>query len=279
MPSWSSAGLQTAAYWVLGALLAWAGLRWFEKVNLYIPNRTLTAHPGSFGLKYDEFKVPTEDGALVHGWFVENKPESPVILVSHGNAGNISHRLDKLQIFRRAGASVLLYDYRGYGESQGSPSEQGTYLDAEAAYRWLTQIKGVPTRRIVLYGESLGSAVAVELALRNRPAGLIIDSAFTSTVEMGQLVFPFLPVRWMVRFKYDSLAKIGKVACPVLVMHSPQDDIVPFEMGRRLYEAAPQPKSFFEMKGDHNEGFLETGPAYGEAVASFLRFLAAPKAR
>jgi len=262
-------------YWTCAALLFWIFLRWFERANLYFPSRDLTVHPGSLGFKYEELNLKTEDGASIFGWYVPASPASPVMLVSHGNAGNISDRLDKLAIFRGAGASVLFYDYRGYGRSSGSASEEGTYRDAESAYRWLTAVKGVPPKRIVLYGESLGSAVAVELALRREAGGLILESGFTSTEDMARIVFPFLPARWLVRFRYDSLSKISKVRCPVLVMHSPQDDIVPFEMGRRLFAAAPQPKIFFEMKGGHNEGFLDTGPAYGQAIRRFLESLAA----
>ncbi len=263
--------IQTVVYAAVILLLLWLGLRWFERINLYFPSRTLTAHPGTFGLAYEELRLTASDGAVIHGWFVEKSKEAPVILVSHGNAGNISHRLDKLIIFRTAGASVLLYDYRGYGRSSGSPTELGTYRDAEAAYRWLTEVRGVPPGRIVLYGESLGCGVAVEMSLRHPSAALILESAFTSVPDMGRLIFPFLPIDRMVRFRYDSIAKIPKVKTPVLVMHSPQDDIVPFEMGRRLFEAAPEPKTFFEMTGTHNEGFYDTGPAYGRAIGDFLR--------
>ena len=164
---------------------------------------------------------------------------------------------------------MLLFDYRGYGRSSGRPDEQGTYLDAEAAYRWLAEKKKVPADRIVIHGESLGGAVAMELALRRRAAGLILESTFTSVVEMCRHVFPFLPADLVVRFRYDTLSKIPELSCPVLVMHSPDDDIVPFAMGRRLFAAAPEPKTFFEMKGSHNEGFLDTGPAYEKAIAGF----------
>ncbi|MBI4678371.1 MAG: alpha/beta hydrolase [Elusimicrobia bacterium] len=270
----SSPASQTAlhhALWGVGLAGAlWLGLRWFERANIYFPSRTLDMDPASAGLKFEEVRAETADGVAVHGWFVSDRPESPVLLFSHGNGGNISMRLDKLMIFRRAGASVLLYDYRGYGKSTGRPSEAGTYADADAVYDWLTRTKGTPPERIVFYGESLGAAVALDSALRHPCAGLIMDSPFTSVVEMGRRLFPFLPVRWMVRFRYDNLSKIARLDVPVLVMHSPQDDIVPFDMGRTLFDAAPQPKTFFEMKGGHNDGFLESGAAYGDAVRSFL---------
>jgi len=258
-------------WWLLCIPLFWLGLRWFEKANLYFPSRSVAGDPGLLGLAFADLRLTAADGISVHGWFVPLRPESPVVLFCHGNGGNISHRFDKLLILRRAGAAVLLFDYRGYGRSSGSPSEEGTYLDAETAYRWLTEEKKVPPGRIIVHGESLGGAVALELALRRRVAGLILESTFTSVVDMGRHVFPFLPIKHMVRFRYDSLAKIQRVSAPVLVMHSPHDDIVPYAMGRRLYEAAPQPKTFCEMTGGHNEGFLDTGRAYEAALAQFLR--------
>ena len=259
-------------YWLAGAALLWSGLHWFEHSCIYAPSREMIAHPGSYGFPYEELTLKALDGPLINAWYVPNKPDSPVILLCHGNGGNISSRLEKLAILRKAGASVLLFDYRGYGRSAGNPSEQGTYRDAEAAYGWLTRIKNTAPERIFFHGESLGVGVAVEMALRHKPAGLIAESGFTSIVDMAGMVFPYLPGRLLVRFNYDNLSKISRVACPVLVMHSPQDDIIPYAMGRRLFEAAPQPKSFFELKGDHNEGFLDAGSGYGEAIGRFLAY-------
>jgi hypothetical protein len=274
----SSHAVLHGALWLAGtAAVLWLGLRWFERANLYHPSRGLDADPASVGLAFEEVLTKTDDGESIHGWFVDAGPGNPVLLVSHGNGGNISHRLDKLRIFREAGASVLLYDYRGYGRSTGRPSEQGTYRDAQAAWRWLAS-RGIGPDRVILYGESLGAAVALETALRRPCGGLILDSAFTSTADMGRRLLPLLPVDLIVRFRYDSIAKIGRLQVPLLVLHSAGDDIVPFAMGRRLFEAAPEPKTFFEMKGSHNDGFLETGPAYGGAVRSFLTTLSRPAA-
>ncbi|MBI5623961.1 MAG: alpha/beta hydrolase [Elusimicrobia bacterium] len=278
MPPGAQTALQHAAWGLAAAAALWLGLRWFERANLYFPSRDLAGGPADIGLASSEMLTRTEDGETIHGWFVDAGPESPVLLVSHGNGGDISDRLDKLRIFRDAGASVLLYDYRGYGRSTGRPSEQGTYRDAEAAHGWLTREKGVDPGRLVLYGESLGGAVALETALRLPCAGLILDSAFTSTAAMGERLFPFLPVGLIVRFRYDNLSKIGRVRVPVLVLHSPEDDIVPFSMGKALFEAAPEPKTFVALKGSHNDGFLQTGPAYGEAIGGFLRSLGRPRA-
>ena len=267
--------------------LAWAGLRWFERINIFIPSRQFSGViPSAFGIKEEEVFLRAQDGPLLHAWFLPAAPfrtnplDTPVVgplagrtltlLYCHGNAGNISDRLFKANLFHRLGLNVLLFDYRGYGRSQGTPSEQGTYKDAEAAWRFLTEKKKIPADRLVIYGESLGNGVALETALRHPPQALILDSAFTSVIDMGLEIFPYLPVRWLVRFRYDNLSKIPKIRCPVLVMHSAEDAVVPFRMGRRLFEAAPQPKEFFQMKGTHDEGYIDAGPAYPRAIQAFL---------
>ena len=178
--------------------------------------------------------------------------------------------MNKADIFHRLGLSVLLFDYRGYGKSEGSPSEAGTYRDAEAAYQYLTQTKKFPPENIILYGESLGNGVALETALRHPPRGLILDSAFTSIADMSHEIFPWLPARLLLATRYDNLAKIPGIRRPVLILHSRDDGVVPFEMGRRLFEAAPQPKEFFAMKGSHNEGYMDVGDAYPDAIRAFL---------
>ena len=229
--------------------LVWLGLRWFERVNIYHPGRAVTAVPGTFGMAHEEVALAAEDGTRLHGWFIPSSrgplaARKLVVLLCHGNAGTISDRVLKASLLHRLGLSVLLFDYRGYGRSAGSPSEKGTYQDAEAAWRWLAA-KGFAPQRIVLYGES-------------------------SIADMGEVVYPWLPVRLIARTRYDNLAKIGSVRAPVLVLHSREDRIVPFRMGRALFAAAPEPKEFFEMTGSHDEGFLDAGPAYPAAVRAFL---------
>ncbi|MBI4424804.1 MAG: alpha/beta hydrolase [Elusimicrobia bacterium] len=251
--------------------LCWLGLRWFERAQLFIPSREMAAHPGSFGLAYETVRLTAADGVALHGWLVPGERHAPVVLLLHGNGGNISHRAQKAALLRGLGYSVFLLDYRGYGRSEGRPSEQGTYRDAMAAFRYLREVLGVHPNRLVYYGESLGCGVAVDLALRRPPAALILESPFTSVVDMGRLVFPMLPVRWLVFHRYDNLAKIPEVAAPLLVLHSPDDEIVPFEMGRRVYEAAREPKAFAPLRGSHNDGYLEAGARYAEEVERFLR--------
>lgn len=287
--------LSKVLYLVVGLLLFYAFLRWFERANLYFPSRSHDLLPTAAGLPFEEVGFKTADGVRLSAWYsdvsepargpqgvepelrgvvpLKSGPDGPlVVLHFHGNAGNISHRLPKLRIFRGIGMSALLVDYRGYGKSKGRPSEKGTYLDGEAAADYLVREKGVPLERIVYLGTSLGGAVALETALRRPPRALILESAFTSTADMGRILLPFLPVKLLVRHKYDNIGKIPRLKTPVLVLHSPEDDIIPFEMGRRLFEAAPEPKSFAELSGDHNEGFL-AGPAYAAAIRDFLEEL------
>lgn len=246
-----------------------SGCAWLNGKLLYQPRAAVEATPVQAGLPFTETWLQAADGPRLQAWLIPNASTSPVILLCHGNGGNIGHRLLKAKLLRKAGASVLLFDYRGYGRSEGKPSEAGTYADGEAAYSWL-RARGVPDSRIVFYGESLGAAVAIDLATRHRVAGLIVESAFTSALDMGERLFPHLPVSRMIRYRYDNLAKIPRVLTPVLVMHSPDDEIVPFAMGERLFSAAPDPKTFVELRGTHNEGFAVVAQAYVDALRDFL---------
>ena len=255
--------------------LLWAGLRWFERANLYFPSRQFAVLPRTYGLASEEVELRAEDGVRLGAWFVPAAGgplagRKLVVLFCHGNAGNISDRVTKAELLHRLGLSVLLFDYRGYGTSGGRPSEKGTYRDAEAAWRWLTAARRVPPERIVLYGESLGTAVAVETALRHPPRALILESPFTSVDDMAREVFSPLPMQWVVTFHYDTLSKMPRLGCPVLVLHSSRDEIVPYRMGRRVFEAAPEPKEFLELEGSHDDGWLEAGPAYPAALRAFL---------
>lgn len=257
---------------VLAALPAlWLLLRTFERHQMYYPTRPLEATPDQAGMEYEDLHLTASDGVRLHGWWVPAEADRGTVLFCHGNAGNISHRLDSVAVFHRLGLNVLIFDYRGFGHSEGTPDEEGTYRDAEAAYRYLREERGIGPDRIVIFGRSLGGAVAIELAGRVEAAGLIGESTFTSTVEMGKLIYPFLPIRLMVRNRYDSLSKVGNLKLPALFIHSPDDELVPFDHGRRLYLAAAAPKEFLSLRGGHGDGFLVTGPAYPEGIDSFLR--------
>ncbi|MFP4495300.1 MAG: alpha/beta hydrolase, partial [Halochromatium sp.] len=187
-----------------------------------------------------------------------------------GNAGNVSHRGDSLRIFTDIGFDVLIIDYRGYGRSAGTPSEPGLYRDATAAWDWLTQVRGIPPEEIVIFGRSLGGAVATWLAARTSPAALIVESSFDRMQSLAAVHYPLLARLIPLRVAFPAVEQIGSVRAPVLILHSPDDEIVPVRLGRRLYAAAPQPKRFVELRGGHNEGFLRSQPQYQAALVSFL---------
>lgn len=264
--------VRPASYALVWAALAlaglWAGLRGFENLNLYMPERQHYAHPGTYGLAYEDVWLTAGDGGRAHGWFIPGAGPR-VAVVFHGNGGNISNRLEKARALRAMGFSVLLFDYRGYGKSPGRPSERGLYADGEAAALEAARRAGGDWGKVAYYGESLGCAVALETALRRPPGALVLDSPFTSTVAMGRIVLPFLPVEHMVRQRYDNLAKVGRLKAPLLVLHSPDDEVIPSAMGQLLWAAAPEPKRFVETRGDHNGGFLES-PNWAPELASFL---------
>lgn len=247
-------------------------LRWFEHSQVYHPTRGLDAEPGAVGLRAEDAVFQAADGVKLHGWFFPALPDSAtnnlVFLVSHGNGGNISHRLGQARALLQTGAAVFLYDYRGFGRSQGRPSEPGTYLDARAACAWLRQ-RGFAATNIISYGESLGGAVAADLAVREPVGGLVLQSTFTSTPDIGAELFPWLPVRSLGTIKYDTLSKLPRVTAPVLVLHSRRDSLIGFQHAERNFAAAREPKLFAELRGDHNDPVWEE-PAYVAAVGKFL---------
>jgi fermentation-respiration switch protein FrsA (DUF1100 family) len=242
----------------------------FSPIRLsFFPHRELRTDPSERGLEYEDVSFRAGDGTLLHGWFLPGKGRG-TLLFCHGNAGNISHRLDSLEIFHRLGLSVFLFDYRGYGISEGKPSEEGVYSDVEGAWRWLTEERGIRPEAIVLFGRSLGGAAAAWAAQKYSPAGLILESTFTSLADIGKHHYFFLPVKLIVGNSFDTLGKMKNISCPVLVAASPEDEIVPGEQGQILFEAARPPKRFLQLKGDHNWGFMSTGRAYVQGLDTFL---------
>lgn len=252
----------------------------FERKLIYFPQRAHDVRPGDLGLAFEDLALTAEDGVRVHGWYLP-PPGEPrwTVLLAHGNGGNISHRLDRtLFLQSKLGAAVLLFDYRGYGKSEGSPDEEGTYRDARAAHRWLVEDKRVAADSLVLFGESLGSAVALDLALSRPCRALVLESPFASIPAMARAVYPFLPLWPLVRTRYDNEAKVPRLAVPLLVLHGDRDEVVPLAQGRRVFEAAPEPKRFFTIPGaGHNDTYIVGGEAYWDAVGDFLRTLPPPR--
>jgi fermentation-respiration switch protein FrsA (DUF1100 family) len=240
----------------------------------------IPAAEGEITARIEDCHFKASDGTGLHGWFAtphkkragELMPVSSemVLLWFHGNAGNLSHRLDMINGLMELPVQVFIMDYRGYGKSEGSPSEKGIYLDAQAAWDYLTVERRIPANRVIIFGKSLGSAPAVDLASKVEAAGLIVQSGFTSAADMAATIFPFLPSA-LLRTKMDSVVKIASVACPKLFVHSPVDEVVPYKLGRRLFEAAPEPKQFYEVaRASHNETYIVGGKAYYNALRQFV---------
>jgi hypothetical protein len=243
---------------------------------IYFPERAYDAMPASVGLPYENVQLSAGDGVVLAAWWIPAQTPRGTVVFAHGNGGNMSHRLDKIRLFHELGYSVMAFDYRGYGASEGKPSEEGTYADMAAAVDHATAVRGTTSARLVLYGESLGGAVAIEESVRRPPAALVVDSSFTSVPAMAKKYYPWLPVRLLLRFRYDSLARMPAIKCPVLVLHSPQDDVVPFAMGRQLFAAAPEPKAFAELVGGHNTGGLMAASNAQKELAVFLAMCLPP---
>lgn len=263
-------------------LAAWVYLS--QRRLLYQPTRTVTATPADIGLAYEDVRLVNALGTKLHGWWLPRPEARFTLLFCHGNGGNVSHRLESLRIFHDLGLSVLIFDYSGYGRSGGEPSEVATRADARAAWDWLAQ-RGIDPGTVILFGRSLGGGVAARLAAdvattsgtRGTPAaGLILESTFTSVPDMGARLYPWLPVRLLVRDRYDSTNALAGLRIPALFIHSTDDEMVPHALGRALFDGYQGPKSFLVLRGGHNDGFLLTGEAY---VAGLARFLAGIRGR
>jgi uncharacterized protein len=235
-----------------------------------IPGRELTASPSDIGLDYEDVHIATADGLQLHAWYVPAVEERGVVLFFHGNAGNISHRLDSIALFNELGLSVLIPDYRGYGRSEGRPSEAGLYRDADAALAYLIDQRGVSPERLIVFGRSLGAAVAAHVASQETVAALVLESAFTSVADMAAELYPIFPVRALVRQHYPTLEHMQRSDAPLLIIHSPDDEIIPFRHGQTLYESGPEARRLLEIEGDHNTGFLRSRSRYLDGWQRFL---------
>ena len=242
----------------------------FQSHYIYYPERNLSTDPGRIGLQFESVYFKTADGVKLSGWFIPSDSARGVILFCHGNAGNISHRLESIEIFHRLKLDIFIFDYRGYGKSEGKPTEQGTYEDAEAAWRYLIEERQLAPIEIIIFGRSLGGAVASWLAHKHTPRALILESAFTSLRDIAATLYPYLPVRRLLRFEYNTAEYLRSVNCPVLIIHSRQDELMPFNQGQQLFEVAREPKKFLEITGTHNDGFIASGKLYEEGLNAFI---------
>jgi len=252
----------------------------FQDQLLFQPSSRLLATPDDAGMDYETVRLETEDGETLHGWWIPapdvSREASPgevaahTLLFFHGNAGNISGRLESVQQFHRIGLNVLIVDYRGYGQSTGSPFEEGIYHDAAACWRHLTEARSIAPEDIVIFGRSMGGGAATWLAARHTPGAVILESVFTNVPDVGAHHYSFLPVRALATNQFDNETRVAEIDAPTLHIHSREDRVVPFALGRRVYEAAAEPKQFLEVQGGHNDGFLVSSETYLRAIEDFL---------
>ncbi len=256
------------------ALIFWFAPRFLERRFVYFPDRVVNHDPGEAGFgNYRDVHFETSDHQRIHGWWIPDERARFSLIFCHGNAGNISHRLDRLKILHALGFQTLMFDYRGYGRSEGDPIESGLYKDAEAAYEWVVKNTDTSKCPIVVYGESLGGVVALDLALKKeRIRAVIVEGTFSSLKDIGKVHMPFIP-SILTTGKLDAHSRIGKIGAPKLILHSDNDEIIPFSMGQKLYEEAREPKKFVVLNGSHNTAFLDAQAAYETALRVFLETL------
>lgn len=243
-------------------------IRYLERRSIFYPMRQIETTPDIIGLDYEDIYFNAEDGIRLNGWLVKNPQATSTLIFFHGNAGNISHRLDKLAFFHQLGLNTFIVDYRGYGRSEGKPSEEGIYKDGRAAYDYLLSRTDLGGKKIA-YGESLGSTVAIDLGLHRQLDAVIVDSAFSSAKGMAKVIFPLIP-SFLLRSKFDSSAKVKDITVPKLFIHSINDEIVPFLLGEELFKSASYPKDFLAITGGHNTGFMESKDLMKESLRDFL---------
>lgn len=276
---------------IVGLILLNGFMYWQQASMTFFPHANIQQTPQAWGLTYDDVTLTASDGVRLHGWFIphanaksgnieindvslnNSKPNSgtqKTLLFFHGNAGNISHRRSSIEIFHRLGLNVFIIGYRGYGNSEGQPDEQGLYKDARAAWDYLIQQRDINANNIIVFGRSLGGAVAAQLAAEVQPGALILESTFSSARDMANAIFPVLSRLIFLRYDFNTVAGISQVTSPVLILHSPDDEIVPISLGKNIYQAANQPKSFSLMRGGHNDGLLMSQPEYEQVLKEFI---------
>jgi len=273
VPYRPSAALQRlgASYFliVILCLLAGCGL---ENRLIFHPTSDIARTPRDVGLEYQDLYFTTADNVRLNGWFIPHPLASATMIWFHGNAGNIGDRVDNIKILHeKIRISIFIFDYRGYGRSPGSSSEATTYLDGEAAMNFVRSQLQVESKNLLIFGRSLGAAVAAEMASRHDSRAVILESPFASIGEMAGLMLPVVPIGPLLSAKFDVIAKVGKITAPLLVLHGDQDEIIPFEQGQRVFAAARQPKQFYPIKGaNHNDTFIAGGNGYYERLKSFI---------
>ncbi len=262
-------------FWIA---VLWLAFRWFEWRSLYAPSRVIEATPREVGLEYEDVEFVAEDTVRLHGWWIPHPEARGTILYCHGNGLNIANRIGLCRDLHSLGLNVFIFDYRGYGRSRGRPTEQGTYRDARAAYEVVrAKYDDADDPPVIVYGASLGGTIAAQLALDKPVRGAIFEASFTSVVDVGERLYPWLPVRRLAAFRYEAVKRVPHIAAPKLFASSRDDQLIPFELGKALYEAAAEPKAFFELTGSHDEAGWNQTPAYWPVFSAFIDRVFGPR--
>ncbi|MFA5156015.1 MAG: alpha/beta hydrolase [Candidatus Omnitrophota bacterium] len=263
--------LRLLIYAVIIVVFFIAYTRFLERTMIFYPSKEMNFKPSDMGLEYEDVFFVSADGQKINGWFIPAKQAYATVLYFHGNAGNISHRVEIGRMFHDKNMDIFMIDYRGFGKSSGRPQEKGVYLDGLAAYEYLVKTRKITPGKIVIFGKSLGVAIAVEVASKVPAGALICESGFTSTRDFARQAYSFLPFWLCVSQRFDSLEKINRVKMPKLIIHSLDDEIVPFSHGKKLFERATEPKEFYEMHGGHNDAFYVYGGECMQRIEEFIR--------
>jgi len=264
--------MKMISYLIVGIVLFLIFVRYLESTSIFYPERTVAGTPQNLGLPFEDVAITTQDNVKLHGWLIKAPAARSTLIFFHGNAGNIGGRLGKIDLFHHMGLNVLIIDYRGYGNSEGHPTEQGIYDDATATYDYLLQRDDMQGQNVISYGASLGGAVAIDLAVQRTVSCVIVDSAFSSAADMAKRIYPFIP-SFLIKTKMDSLSKIKNISVPVLFIHSIEDRTVPIALGKKLYDAAPGQKEFIEITGSHNDGHFYNEEKIRNGIGAFLNKL------
>ncbi|MDD5044324.1 MAG: alpha/beta hydrolase [Candidatus Omnitrophica bacterium] len=259
-------------YIAIGFVLLLGYIKFLERKSVFFPLKTVKMTPASLHIPFEDVYLKTEDNVKINAWFIPAKDAKYTLLYFHGNAGNLQDRLEKISIFKDLGLNTFIIDYRGFGKSGGSPSEEGVYRDALAAYDYLINTRKIKDSGIILFGESIGSAVAVDLAAKTKVRALILEGSFSRGKDIAKEIYPMLPAFFFSNI-FDSVTKIKKISCPKLFMHSKDDEVVPLRLAQKLYDAAPGPKKMVELRGEHNDAFLASGNVFTSSIALFIREL------
>lgn len=238
---------------------------------IFYPLKEVDVTPAQWELPFESVQVKSTDNIKLSAWFIPHAEAEKTVLFFHGNGGNISHRGDSIYIFHKLKMNVFIIDYPGYGNSEGVPSEQGLYDSATATWHYLTKDKKIKAENIIIFGRSLGGAVATDLASRVKAGGLILESTFSSVRDVVDVIFPVLSKVIYLRYSFDSLNKIKTLTTPVLMIHSPDDEIIPFELGKKLYESVIAEKEFLQIEGGHNDGFMQSIRPYMQTLRGFIQ--------